>query len=90
MRYKGRKTPPPTPATIGPAAEKRILAGESWLDVWSYQLAVPFTTIALKSKIPLSRLLEIEREPAMPPRDELEAIAKALGTTVEEINAVQD
>lgn len=89
MRYKGRKTPPPTPATIGPAAEKRILEGESWLGVWSYQLAVPFTAIARKSKIPLARLLQIEREAAMPPGDELETIAAALGTTVELIEAVQ-
>lgn len=90
MRYKGRPTPPPQVKTLGDAAEKRILDGEPWLEVWAAQLCVPFPTIARKSKIPLTRLLEIERETDMPTQEELEAIAAALGTTAEAIIAVQD
>ena len=90
VRYKGRKTPPPTVNTLGPAAEQRILDGEPWLQVWSYQLAIPFPTISRKSKIPIARLLEIERQKDMPMQDEFEAIARALGTTVDEIVAVAD
>ena len=75
--------------TLGPAAAQRILDGEPWLQVWSYQLAIPFTTISRKSKIPLARLLEIERATDRPSQEELEAIASALGTTAEAIIAVQ-
>ncbi|WP_219893496.1 hypothetical protein [Aquisediminimonas profunda] len=90
MRNKGRKAPPPSVKTLGPAAEQRVLDGEPWLQVWSYQLAISFPTLSRKSKIPLARLLQIERATDMPAQEEPEAIAAALGTTAEAIIAVQD
>ncbi len=88
MRHKGQPKPPPTVKTLGRAAESRILAGEPWLRVWSQQLAVPLVTISKKTGIHLGRLILYEAEELIPTQEELEAIAKALGTTVEEIEAV--
>lgn len=90
MRHKGQPKPPPTVKTLGAAAEKRILAGEPWLRVWSQQLAVPLVTISKKTGIHMARLILYEAEAELPTQEELEAIAAALGTTVEEIEAVQD
>ncbi len=88
MRHKGQPKPPPTVKTLGAAAEKRILDGEPWLRVWSQQLAVPLVTISKKTGIHMARLLLYEAGELAPTQDEMAAIAKALGTTVEEINAV--
>jgi hypothetical protein len=50
----------------------------------------PLATIAWKSKISMDRLMDIEPEADIPTQEELEAIAKALGTTVELIAAIQN
>lgn len=90
MRYKGVPPKPPEVRKLGAAAERRILSGEPWLRVWSQELTIPLVTIAKKSKLSMERLFEIEREEITPSEEELELIAAALGTTVYEIERVQD
>ena len=90
-RFKSSIPPIATfPARLSPAVQKRILKGESWLTVWRTQLAITLAGLSRKSGISSERLLEIEREHEMPDADELAAIARGLGTTVEEIEAIQD
>lgn len=89
-RSKSSKPPRVFPAELGAAGVARIRDGEPWLQVWSEQLAVPLATIARKSGVDFDRLMDIAAERAEPSVDERDAIAAAMGTTVEQIDAEQE
>ena len=86
-RFKGSNWKPPFPRDIGPRQQREIDAGAPWLAIWHYQLAVPLQTLARKSKIDFPRIDQIARGHDEPTPQEMEAIATALGTTAEMLNA---
>jgi hypothetical protein len=80
-RFKSSIPGPSFPRHVGPAGEARIENGETWLRVWSQQLAIPLSIIARKTKIDLGRLIQIETG-GQATEDELAAIAATLQTEV--------
>ena len=86
-RFKGSNWKPPFPRDIGPRQQREIDAGAPWLAIWHYQLAVPLQKLARKSKITYPLVNQLVRGHDEPTRQEMEAIATALGTTAEMLNA---
>ena len=86
-RFKGSNWKPPFPRDISPRQQQKIDDGAPWLAIWQYQLAVPLQTLARKSKIPYLRINQLVRGDNEPTPQELEAMATALGTTAEMLNA---
>ncbi|MCJ8158360.1 hypothetical protein [Sphingomonas sp. LaA6.9] len=68
-----------------PPMERRIRAGEPWLHVYQQQLAVPLSAMARKTKIAIDDLISMTQGTIEPDDGQLAAIAKALGTTAQEI-----
>lgn len=89
-RFKSAMPPRPFPATLGRGGQRRILkAGEPWLLVWREELKITWAELAKQSGLAISRIDGIERGADYPTDDEVEALARGLGTTVEAIKAVQ-
>jgi transcriptional regulator with XRE-family HTH domain len=72
------------------ALEREIIAKGRWLRHWRNYAGASVTELSLKTGIPVARLDRIEDDLVYPEQEEIEAIAKALGTTADAIIAVQD
>jgi transcriptional regulator with XRE-family HTH domain len=70
--------------------QRQILAGGNWLFIWRDHAELSLDEIEARSDIDANRLAAIESDEVYPDQEEIEAIAKALGTTADAIIAVQD
>lgn len=90
MRNKSYRYVKPFPAKLPEALEREIKAGANWLQVWRLQHPITDDALVKASGLPLARIREIEADATYPEMEEIEAIARALGTTADEIIAIQD
>lgn len=86
-RFKGYSYQPSFPQRLSPSVVLRITGGTPWLQVWMYQLTVTIVRLAKAAKMTPERVYHLQSGWDEPTPEELLAIAAALGTTVEEIEA---